>query len=191
MSSSVLRHLPNLLSFSRMLLTVPLAWWIGAGRYEAALVLALVAGLSDALDGFLAKRFGWQSWLGGILDPLADKLMLVTSYAMLALGGGLPWWLAALVIGRDVVIVGGALVYHLGIGRVSGEPTRLSKFTTCAQIALVLAALLHLSRWAEWPAWFNGGLLAVVALATAASGLDYVARWTLKAWRATHEGSAR
>ena len=186
-----MRHLPNLVSFLRMLLTVPLAWWIGDGRYEAAVLLALVAGLSDALDGFLAKRYGWQSWLGGILDPLADKLMLVASYFTLAYTGALPWWLAAVVVGRDVVIVTGAVIYHVGIGRVSGEPTRLSKLTTCLQIALVLATLLHLSRWAEWPVWFNAGLLWCVVAATVASGLDYVARWTAKAWRATHEEGKR
>lgn len=181
-----LRHLPNLLSVLRMGLTVPLAWWIGDGRYDAALALALVAGLSDALDGFLAKRFHWQSWLGGVLDPLADKLMLVASFVSLALAGALPSWLAAIVVGRDVLIVAGAAVYHFCIGRVSGEPSRLSKFNTCAQIALVLAVLTHLSRYAEWPAWLITGLIWLVAAATVASGIDYVWRWSRKAWRAAH-----
>jgi cardiolipin synthase len=185
-----LRHLPNLLSLLRMGLTVPLAWWIGDGRYDAALALALVAGFSDALDGFLAKRFHWQSWLGGVLDPLADKLMLVASFVSLALVGALPWWLAAVVVGRDVLIVAGAVIYHYFIGRVSAEPSRLSKFNTCAQIVLVLTVLLHLSRYAEWPAWLITGLIWLVAVATSASGIDYVWRWSRKSWRETHSGGA-
>lgn len=189
-TSPAMRHLPNVLSLLRMGLTVPLAWWIREGRYDEALVLALVAGLSDALDGFLAKRFGWVSWLGGILDPLADKLLLIASFATFAFTGTFPLWLAALVIGRDVVIVAGAVIYHYFVGHVTAEPTRLSKFTTCAQIALVLATLLHLSNWAEYPLWFNAGLLWLVVLTTVASGLDYVLRWSRKAWQATHNEGA-
>ncbi|HOV56495.1 MAG TPA: CDP-alcohol phosphatidyltransferase family protein [Rhodanobacteraceae bacterium] len=183
MNGTPLRHLPNALSLLRMLLTVPLAWWIGDGRYEAALGLAFVAGVSDALDGFLAKRCGWQSWLGGVIDPLADKLLLTASFVTLAATHAIPAWLAALVVGRDVVIVAGAVVYHNLIGRVTAEPTRLSKFTTFVQIVFVLATLLHLSRWAEWPAWVNATLLWLVVAATLASGIDYVWRWSLRAWR--------
>jgi len=184
------RHLPNLLSILRMLLTVPLAWWIMDGRFEAAVILALVAGITDALDGFLAKRYGWVTWVGGILDPLADKLLLIASFATLALSGVLPMWLAYLVIGRDVVIVAGAVIYHYFIGRVTAEPTRLSKLTTCIQIAFVLAILLHLSHWVEWPLWFNTAMLWLLIAATAASGVDYVLRWTNKAWLTTHNGGS-
>ena len=81
------------------------------------------------------------------------------------------------------VIVAGAVVYHNLIGRVTAEPTRLSKFTTFVQIVFVLATLLHLSRWAEWPAWVNATLLWLVVAATLASGIDYVWRWSLRAWR--------
>jgi cardiolipin synthase len=185
---TVWRHLPNLLSVLRMLLTVPLAWWIMDDRFDAALIVALIAGITDALDGYLAKHFGWVTWVGGILDPLADKLLLIASFAMLALSGALPVWLACLVIGRDVVIVAGAVIYHYFIGRVTAEPSRLSKLTTCIQIAFVLAVLLHLSHWVEWPVWFNTAMLWLLIAATATSGADYVLRWTRKAWLTTHNG---
>ncbi|UXI69438.1 CDP-alcohol phosphatidyltransferase family protein [Tahibacter amnicola] len=182
----MLRHIPNVLTILRMLLTVPLAWMLRNGRYDAALLLALVAGASDALDGYLAKRFNWQSWLGGVLDPIADKLMLMICYICLAMAGALPPWLAWLVVGRDLVIVAGAVAYHNLVGPLTASPTTISKATTCLQIGLVLATLLHLSRFAEWPDWINATLFAIVAVATVASGLDYVLRWSIKAWRETH-----
>lgn len=181
-----MRHIPNLLTLLRMLLTVPLAWLLRDGRFDAALVVALVAGFSDALDGFLAKRFSWQSRLGGLIDPVADKLLLVACFVGLAQAGALPWWLAGIVIGRDVVIVSGAVAYHNLVGPLDAAPSALSKLTTVLQIVLVLAALLHLSRFAEWPEWLNLALLSTVTLATLVSGIDYVVRWSLKAWRETH-----
>lgn len=181
-----MRHIPNLLTLLRMLLTVPLAWLLRDGRFDAALIVALVAGFTDALDGFLAKRFSWQSRLGGLIDPVADKLLLVACFVGLAQAGALPLWLAGLVIGRDVVIVSGAVAYHNLVGPLNAAPSALSKLTTVLQIVLVLATLLHLSRFAEWPEWFNLALLSVVTLATLASGIDYVVRWSFKAWRETH-----
>lgn len=181
-----MRHIPNGLTLLRMLLTVPLAWLLRDGRYDLALAVALVAGFSDALDGYLAKRFSWQSRLGGLIDPVADKLLLIACFIGLSDAGALPWWLAALVIGRDVVIVTGAVAYHNLVGPLTAQPSQLSKLTTTLQIALVLATLLHLSRFAEWPEWFNLALLGAVALTTLGSGVDYVVRWSLKAWRETH-----
>ncbi len=178
------RHLPNLLTVLRMLFVVPLAWLINDGRYEGALLIAAGAGATDALDGLLAKHYGWQSWLGGVLDPIADKLMLLACFLTLGMVGAHPWWLTWLVIGRDVVIVTGAVVYHHWIGRLHAQPTPLSKATTFVQIVYVLALLLHLTRWFEWPL-----LLAVLMWATVActvlSGLQYVVVWSAKARRET------
>jgi cardiolipin synthase (CMP-forming) len=181
-----MRHIPNLLTLLRMLLTVPLAWLLRDGRFDTALIVALVAGFTDALDGFLAKRFSWQSRLGGLIDPVADKLLLVACFVGLAQVDALPWWLAAVVIGRDAVIVSGAVAYHNLIGPLNAAPSALSKLTTVLQIVLVLATLLHLSRFAEWPTWFNLALLSAVTLATLGSGIDYVVRWSIKAWREMH-----
>lgn len=181
-----MRHIPNLLTVLRMLLTVPLAWLLHFGRYDLALLIAVIAGLSDALDGYLAKRFSWQSQLGGLLDPVADKLLLIACFVGLANVGALPCWLAALVLGRDLVIVAGAVAYHNLVGPLTAEPSQLSKLTTALQILLVLATLLHLSRFAEWPQWFNLGLRGAVTLVTLSSGIDYVVRWSLKTWRHLH-----
>jgi len=181
---SILRHLPNALTGLRMLLVAPLAWLILAGRYDIALVVAAVAGLTDAFDGFLAKRCGWQSWLGGILDPIADKLMLVGCFVSLGLVGAHPEWLTWLVVGRDVVIVVGAVVYHNLIGRVSAQPTLFSKFTTCIQITYVLAQLVNLSTWFGLPRGALVYLIWLTAVCTVASGAQYVVVWSARAMRA-------
>lgn len=178
------RHLPNALTVLRMLLVAPLAWLILATRYDAALLIAAVAGLTDALDGLLAKRCGWRSWLGGILDPLADKLMLVACFVTLGLIGAHPPWLTWLVVGRDAMIVAGAVAYHNFIGRIDAQPTLLSKLTTCIQIVYVLAQLVHLSSVLELPAWLPPALIWSVAACTLVSGAQYLLVWSAKALRA-------
>ena len=177
------RHLPNMLTALRMLLVVPLAWLIQDRHYDAALLVAASAGATDALDGLLAKRYGWQSWLGGVLDPLADKLMLLACFLSLGLIGANPLWLAWLVIGRDVVIVAGAATYHFLIGRLSAEPSQLSKFTTVIQIVYVLAQLVRLSVWLDFPPALMSGLMWAMVFCTVASGIQYVVVWSLKARR--------
>lgn len=179
----MLRHLPNLVTMLRMLLVVPLCWLIHDGRYEGALVIAAVAGFSDAVDGFLAKHYGWQTWLGGILDPLADKLLLTAAFLWLAFAGDLPAWLAALVVGRDLVIVGGAIAYHGLIGRFDAAPSPISKLTTLVQIVFVLAELVRLSRWIDVPDAVRAAAIAITAAVTIASGVHYVVVWGARAWR--------
>jgi len=176
------RHLPNLLTTVRMLLVVPLAWLIQDRHYDAALLVAACAGATDALDGLLAKHYGWQSWLGGVLDPLADKLMLLACFLSLSLIGAQPMWLAWLVIGRDVVIVAGAATYHFLVGRLSAEPSQLSKVTTVIQIVYVLAQLVHLTSWVDVPL-LTSALMWATVLCTIASGLQYVVVWSRKAQR--------
>jgi cardiolipin synthase len=187
-SLSPWRHLPNALTCMRMLLVVPLAWMIRSGRYDAALLVAMVAGLSDALDGWFAKHFGWQSWLGGILDPIADKLMLVACFVSLGMIGAHPPWVTWLVVGRDVVIVAGAVIYHNLIGRISAQPTVLSKITTCIQIAYVLMQLVALSSWFALPARLIEAMTWLTIAFTLVSGLQYVVIWSVKAMREAHGG---
>ena len=179
----MLRHLPNLITLLRMLLVVPLCWLIADGLYGGALVIAAIAGLSDAVDGFLAKRYGWQSWLGGILDPIADKLLLMAAFLWLAFAGDVPGWLAALVIGRDLVIVGGAVAYYYLIGHFDAAPSRLSKLTTLVQIVFVLADLLRLSHLIEMPDAVRTGAIAFTALLTFASGAALCRVWSARAWQ--------
>ena len=187
----ILRHLPNLITALRMLLVVPLCWLIDAARYDGALVVAAIAGVSDAVDGFLAKRFGWQSWLGGILDPIADKLLLTAAFLWLAFAGDVPAWLAALVVGRDLVIVGGAVAYYCLIGRFDAAPTPLSKLTTLVQIVFVLGELLRLSRWIEMPDAVRTAAIGITAALTVASGAHYVIVWSTRAWQGRRAGEKR
>ncbi|MGD1976783.1 MAG: CDP-alcohol phosphatidyltransferase family protein, partial [Gammaproteobacteria bacterium] len=102
------RDIPNALCVLRMLLVAPVVWLLLAGEYAWVLVVFFLAGFTDGLDGFLAKRFDWRSRLGGILDPLADKLLLVTSFLTLGYIGLAPVWLLIMVVARDVIIVSGA-----------------------------------------------------------------------------------
>ncbi len=181
--------IPNAICVVRILLVAPTVWALVDGRYGLALALVFVAGFSDALDGYLAKRFDWRSRLGGILDPLADKLLLVSLYVTLALLGAIPTWLAAVVLGRDVIIVTGAAAYNWLIGSLHPEPSRASKLNTLAQLVCVVMVLLaHTTTWPLEPFVVAAG--ATVLVAGVVSGLDYVLRWTLRAIRAAPAGSA-
>lgn len=180
----MLRHLPNLITGLRMLLVLPLCWLIAERRYDGALLVATIAGASDALDGFLARRFGWRSWIGGMLDPIADKLLLTGAFLSFWLAGELPGWLVGLIVGRDVVIVAGAMAYHWLVGRFDADPSLLSKATTTVQIAFVLVELLHLSGWLPLSAGLREAAMLLVAAITLASGLHYVWIWGARARRA-------
>jgi cardiolipin synthase len=179
-----LSWLPNAITLARMLLAAPLAWLILDGRHAAALGVAAVAGLSDAVDGLLAKRFGWQSRLGALLDPIADKLMLLGCFVALGIRDALPWWLVGLVVARDLVIVGGALAYHRFVGPLVAAPSGLSKVTTAAQIALVLLTLVEGLERVALPDGLESSAVLLVAALTVASGLHYVLTWGAKARRA-------
>ncbi|MEN8175045.1 MAG: CDP-alcohol phosphatidyltransferase family protein [Pseudomonadota bacterium] len=177
-----LRQIPNLISVLRILMVAPFAWALITERFGLGLVLFAVAGVSDALDGFLAKTFGWQTRLGGFLDPLADKLLLVTGFVTLGWLELLPWWLVAMVILRDVVIVSGALVYHFHVGRFDARPTYISKVNTAMQITLVLAVVVDKGLYAVAPGILTA-LVFLVSVTTVLSGLDYVVAWARRARR--------
>lgn len=176
-----LRNLPNLISLARIFMVLPVVMLLAAQRYTAALVLFAVAGISDALDGFLAKRFGWTSRLGAILDPLADKALLVSTYLALGWLGLIPWWLVAVVIARDAVIVSGAVAYHFKIGRFETAPTALSKVNTFAQILLALSVVFGQGVMLLPPLWITV-LVYLVLVTTIASGVGYVWTWGRRAW---------
>lgn len=177
------RDIPNLLSLIRMALAIPIALMLLHEWYGAALLIFVAAGLSDGLDGFLAKRYGWQSRLGSILDPLADKVLLVTNYLILGWMGSLPMWLVAVVIGRDVIVVCGALVYHVLIGRYEMAPSMASKINTALQLVLVVAVVVSLAGMST-PAPVERGLIYAVLISTVWSGVDYVWTWGSQAFRA-------
>lgn len=177
-----LRQLPNTITGLRLAMAPVLPWLLLAGHYRSALGVALAAGLSDALDGLIAKRFGWQTRLGSLLDPIADKLMLGLAMLGLMWIGMLPVWLVVLVLVRDVVIVAGAAAWWRLAGPFDGRPSLLGKLTTALQVALVLLCLVELSGM-DLPLQVRIEGVIAVGLLTFVSGLDYVIRYGVRAWR--------
>jgi cardiolipin synthase len=171
-----LSQLPNLITLSRIALVPVLILMLKDREYAAALAVFFLAGLSDGLDGFIAKRFGLRSQLGAVLDPLADKTLLVTSYVMLTILGHVPFWLMLAVVFRDLLIVGGYLIYTTLFGAVQMQPSGLSKFNTLMQIALVVALLAQQAAGRSYP--FETTLLVYAVFATTvASGVHYLWTW--------------
>jgi len=184
-----LSFLPNLLCILRILLVYPVAAWILQGHYPQVLALFAFAAFTDALDGYLAKRFGWHSELGKVLDPLADKLLLVTVFICLSIAGLAPWWLAGLVLLRDLVIFFGALTFKALFGPLHGRPTAVSKLNTLCQILFCLAVVAHAAfGWPTDAAVIAFGALVVVT--TVVSGIDYTLIYTRRASAVARERAA-
>lgn len=177
---SSLRHLPNVISAARIVLVAPIVWLLLERRFEAAIWLFVIAGASDGLDGFLAKRFGWSSRLGGILDALADKLLLVSTFVCLWWLDVFPGWLVLAVLARDLVIVAGATVYNFRIEAVQPEPSMISKLNTVLQIVLAAVGVFQVGVGGV-PAWLMQTLIWSVMLTIFLSGIDYVTEWSRRA----------
>lgn len=175
-SPDVPLSIPNLITLARILLVPVVVWAIAAGEMLMAFGLFLAAGLSDAVDGFLAKRFGMTSELGAYLDPLADKTLIVSIYVTLGITGALPRWLVILVVSRDIMIVGAVILSWLLSNPVAVKPLLVSKLNTGAQIVLACLVLSALAfRW-------DVDLLlmlamALVAVLTLLSVGFYLAEW--------------
>jgi cardiolipin synthase len=175
-----LSQIPNAICVLRILLVLPTVLALAEGHFGTALALVFVAGFSDALDGFLAKRFDWRSRLGGLLDPLADKLLLVSLFIALAVLGLAPAWLAAVAVGRDLVIVSGGLAYTVFVGPVQPEPSGASKLNTLSQLVFVVVVLLQRAADLRLEPLVTA-IGAAVFVTSCVSGLDYVLRWSAKA----------
>ncbi len=183
----MLRHLPNTLTLLRLLAAPPIAWLIAHEQAQMALWLFLAAGLTDSIDGYLAKRFGWISRLGGWLDPLADKTLILCATAALAWHGDLPLWLFALIAMRDIVIVWGAVAFHFNYAPLRAAPTLLGKMTMLAQVLMVLLLLVANAYPAHVPMLAVQAAFVATAIFLVSSGIDYVRRWREKARRLTKE----
>lgn len=165
-------NLPNIITFAR-LCAVPLAVWLVVSHQMAwAFWLFVAAGASDALDGWLARRYGGNA-VGAALDPAADKALLVTMYISLALVNVLPDWLTILVVFRDVLIVGGIVILSVLGHSVAIRPLYISKLNTALQILLVVVALLEAGLGIGLPG-LTTLLIWLVALTTLSSGAAYV-----------------
>lgn len=180
-----LKYIPNMICVARILLVAPIVWSLLEGRYGLALSLIAIAGLSDALDGYLARRFDWRTRLGGLLDPAADKLLMFAAFVTLAWIGLVPVWFSAIVVGRDIIIISGTIVYQLTVAPVHGEPTGASKLNTVLQILFVLLVITH--AWRAHPSMLALQLLGAAILVTIAVSIaQYVTTGFTRARKAKH-----
>lgn len=175
-----LRQLPNAICVARIALVVPIAITLLDRDFVATLWLFALAAFSDGLDGYLAKRFGWTTELGKFLDPLADKLLLVTVFITLAVAGLTPTWLAVIVVARDVVIGAGAAIYSRVFGPLRGRATVISKINTGVQILYVLGLVASLGLGVP-PRPVIVTLAAAVFVTTMVSGIDYIITYSRRA----------
>ncbi|MCP5476902.1 MAG: CDP-alcohol phosphatidyltransferase family protein [Rhodanobacteraceae bacterium] len=182
LSRSRLRHLPNALSVLRLLMALPIALLVVYDESVLAMALFITAGATDGIDGWLAKRYHWQSQLGGWLDPLADKALVLSVCVALTAHGDLPYWLLGLIAIRDLVIVSGAVAFHFNYAPLHAAPTIVGKITTAALLLLVVL-LLWQNVQAQIPTWLIETLILACAGLLLVSGVDYVRRWSIKARR--------
>lgn len=173
--------LPNILTVFRFLLVPPVVIYMLDNKFGPALILLALAGFSDALDGFLARHYQWTSRIGALMDPLADKLLMVTSFLALGWLGLLPYWLVGLVVLRDLVIVTGAIIYNARIEQVEADPSVVSKLNTLAQILLVLSVMFSQAMH-PLPVFWVDALIYSVLVTIVWSGMGYVWTWGRRAW---------
>ncbi|CAH1669834.1 MAG: CDP-alcohol phosphatidyltransferase family protein [Chelatococcus sp.] len=169
--------LPNIITIARLLLVPVVIAMIGAERWQWAFALFVVAGVSDAVDGFIARRFDMKSELGAYIDALADKALLVSIYVALAIGGVLPGWLAILVVSRDVMILMAVIVSWLMSRPVEIRPLIVSKLNTGMQIALAAIVLGSLGFGLDWGPLIDIVMIIVACLTLASAGA-YLAVWS-------------
>lgn len=168
--------IPNIITLGRIMLVPIIVWAIVSSQMEVAFAVFLIAGISDAVDGFLAKRFNMTSELGALLDPLADKALLVSIYMALGIWGAIPRWIVILVVSRDIMIVAAVIVSWLFDKPVAMKPLMVSKLNTVAQVAfaaLVLAALAFGFK----PGPYDIILMGLVTVFTLSSVSLYLVEW--------------
>ena len=168
--------IPNLITLGRILLVPVVVWAIAAGELTFAFGLFVAAAISDAVDGFLAKRFGMQTELGAYLDPLADKVLIVSIYLTLGITGIIPRWIVILVVSRDIMIVGAVLLSWLVDKPMRVKPLMVSKLNTAAQI-IYAGLVLGLTGFDLQAVWLLQFFMALVAALTLLSIGFYVAEW--------------
>ncbi|MES0370940.1 MAG: CDP-alcohol phosphatidyltransferase family protein [Mariprofundaceae bacterium] len=172
-------NIPNTLTLGRIVITPVIVYAILSGEAKMALVLMVAAGITDMLDGAIARYFDQRTTVGAYLDPLADKLMLISTFVALFYIGEVPLFLFLAVVFRDAVIVLGAMAYEMATHSLKMEPSMISKVTTFMQIVYVVTLLFHMAYpladlWIETTVWTT---FAVTCL----SGLHYMFAWTRKA----------
>jgi cardiolipin synthase len=179
------RQIPNCITALRILLSIPIASSLLEHDYFSALCYLIVAGFSDGLDGFLARRFNWQTRLGTILDPLADKLLVVSSFGLLAWTQVIPSWLFWVILVKDLSVAMGAILYHYFIGSYEFSASLLSKTNTFLQLSFLILILIQLqvNGFPTWPVRF---VMYTILFTTLACMVHYMLVWGIKAYKQTH-----
>lgn len=180
-------YIPNIITIVRLILVGPIVVGLLTGHYQMAFWLFVTAGLTDAIDGYLARRFKWISRWGAMVDPLADKLLMVCTFLTLGYLAIFPLWLLLTLLLREIVIVTGGVAYHFWIGVYDFIPTKISKLNTCLQIVLITGLMCDLS-YAFIPASWLSMLMVVVALTSSISLIDYIWVWGRRAWQHNKKG---
>jgi cardiolipin synthase (CMP-forming) len=168
--------IPNIITLGRIILVPVVVWAIASNQMEIAFTVFVIAGVSDAVDGFLAKRFNMASELGALLDPLADKALLVSIYVALGIWGAMPRWIVILVVSRDIMIVSAVIVSWLFGKPVEMKPLMVSKLNTAAQVALA-ALILAALGFGFKPMPYDAVLMALVTVFTLVSVSLYLVEW--------------
>lgn len=174
------RNIPNFISILRILITLPIGVSLFNAQYNLTLILFIIAGFSDGLDGFIAKRYGWQSRLGGLLDPLADKILFISTFLILGIIQLIPIWLVVAALARDLIIVSGTIFYQLTIEDVQPAPSRISKFNTVLQTLLVILVIFNAGLY-QLPNWLLATIQWLLLSTLILSGGHYVYLWGRKA----------
>lgn len=178
--SPFLIALPNLITLARLLAVPLVVWLIIQDRYGVAFWVFAAAGASDALDGFIAKQFNLRTMLGGLLDPLADKMLLMSVYVALGYRGQVEAWLVILIVSRDILIIGGAILYQTVTQSLTMKPLLISKINTAVQIGLAILMLGKLGLGVSDEYGVMNAMTMLVAATTILSGAAYIAIW---GWR--------
>lgn len=183
--SSPLRWIPNAISLARISMVPLVVASVAESRYAFGVTLFFVAGFSDGIDGWLARRFNWRSELGAILDPIADKLLLIGTFLVLAWAGLVPLWFALLVITRDLLIMIGAITYHFLYGDLEGKPSTISKINTLLLLLYVIAVLLFrsglINGYESITAGVTTTLLTALVMTMTLSTAGYIGEWIKRA----------
>jgi cardiolipin synthase (CMP-forming) len=178
-------YIPNMITVLRLILIPPIIIYLLLAEYRVAFFLFFIASLTDAIDGYLARKYHWVTRWGSIVDPLADKTLMILTFLTLGYLGVIPLVLLIVVILRDVIIVGGGVAYHFLIGSYEFKPTLISKCNTFLQILLIILLMFE-QAFRVLPLGFIHLLMILVFFTNIMSLLDYVIVWGMKAWHHTH-----
>lgn len=179
------QSIPNIITIIRFILIIPIVFTLLAKKYAIALTLFVIAGVSDGIDGFLARRYHWTSQFGAIADPLADKLLMLATYACLTWLNKIPVWLFLIVTGRDLWLMAGVLAYRYFIATLSFKPSRISKINTFCQLLLVIVILFS-EVIMKLPSAFIQIIIYAVLITTVSSLVDYTWVWCKRALARSH-----